>query len=187
MGGGGGSVPSGVSVAVGDAASCGTGNQINPNIRVLMGLCPPSVTLSPGLRFTCGPVAANIPAPPLFSPPHLPVPLCGCCGVWYGQPFPLLLSVLMSTHFHCQFGCYDVCADRLCHESHWVIHYEVCPFSHDKHFRCPYPFLRYPHTAYHYLHQVDCLWSQEVQSCSSIRVASCPTPSPLFLQNSVSL
>ena len=69
---------------VGDVASCGTGNQLSPNICILMGLRPPSVTLSPSFGFSCGSVAANISAPPLCSPPHFAVPLCGCCGVWYG-------------------------------------------------------------------------------------------------------
>ena len=64
------SIPSGVSVVVGDTASCGTSNQISPNIRVLTGLRPPLVALYPSLWFTCGSVAANISAPPLFSPPH---------------------------------------------------------------------------------------------------------------------
>ena len=148
--GGGGSVPSGVSVVVGDVASHGTGNQINPNIQVMTGLRPPSVTLSPGLQLTCGLVAANISAPPLFNPPQLTMATCGCCGVWYGKTFPLLLFVLMSVRFHSQFSCYDVCEVRLCQESHWVVHYEMYPFSHNKHFQCPYPFLRCPHTGYHY-------------------------------------
>ena len=43
---GGGSILSGVSVAAGDVVSCGTGNQISLNLRVLTGLRPPLVTLS---------------------------------------------------------------------------------------------------------------------------------------------
>ena len=38
------------------------------------------MALSLRLRFTCSSVTANISAPPLFNPPHLAVPLCGCCG-----------------------------------------------------------------------------------------------------------
>ena len=45
-GGGGGSILSGVSVAAGDVVSCGTGNQISLNLRVLTWLRPPLVTLS---------------------------------------------------------------------------------------------------------------------------------------------
>ena len=58
----------------------------------------------------------------------------------------MLLSVLISIRFHSHFSCCEVCAVWLCHKSHGIVHYEVHPFS-DKHFRCPYPFLWYPHTA----------------------------------------
>ena len=105
--GGGLSIPSGVSVAVGDGVSSGIGNQISPNFLVLTGLCLPSVTLSLSCRITRGSVAANINAfPPLSGPPHISVHMCGCCGVW----FSVLLCVLVSIHSQPQFCCNDVCA-----------------------------------------------------------------------------
>ena len=60
------SILSGVCVVGGGVASRGTGNQISPTIRtirVLMGLHPPSVALSPSYWFTCGSAASNINAP----------------------------------------------------------------------------------------------------------------------------
>ena len=102
VGGVGGDLPVlSVSIAVGDVVSCGTGNQIFLNLRVLTGLRPPSVTLSLSCRITCGSVAANISALPLSHLPHLSVPLCGCCGVWYS----VLLCVLVSIRSQPQFCC----------------------------------------------------------------------------------
>ena len=79
--GGGGSILSGVSVAAGDVVSCGTGNQISLNLRVLTGLHPPSVPLTLSCRITCGSIATNISALPLSGLPHLSLSLCGCHGV----------------------------------------------------------------------------------------------------------
>ena len=50
-------------------------NQISLNLRVLMVLRPPSVTLSLRCWITCGSVAANISALPLSGLPHLSLPL----------------------------------------------------------------------------------------------------------------
>ena len=72
---------------------CGTGNQISLNLRVLIGLRPPSVTLSLGCWITCGSVAANISALPLSGLPHISVPLCGCCGVWCGTGNQISLNL----------------------------------------------------------------------------------------------
>ena len=77
------SIPSAVDVAVGDVVSCGTGYQISPNLRVLTGLRPPSVTLSLSCWITCGSVAANISALPLSGLPHRwggGHPLAKCLG-----------------------------------------------------------------------------------------------------------
>ena len=103
--GGGGSILSGASVAAGDVVFSGTGNQISLNLRVPTGLRPPSVTLSLSCRINYGLVAANISALPLSHLPHIPMPLCVCCGVWYS----VLLCVLVSMRSQPQFCCYDVC------------------------------------------------------------------------------
>ena len=75
-GGGGLSIPSGVSVAVGDVVTCGTGNQISPKSRSLTGLHLLLVTLSLSCQITCGSVAANISALPLSGLPHTSTTLC---------------------------------------------------------------------------------------------------------------
>ena len=80
-GGGGGSNMSGAGVVAGDVVSCGSGNQISLNLRVLTGLRQPSVTLSLICQITCDSVTANINNLPLFDLPHLSLSLCGCCGV----------------------------------------------------------------------------------------------------------
>ena len=86
-------------VVVVDAASCGTGYQISPNIRVLTGLRPPLVTLSPGLRFTYGSVAANMSAP---APLQGQAKHTNCLK---GGIFCLLLTVFETSVCHLRHLC----------------------------------------------------------------------------------
>ena len=79
------------------------------------------MALSLCCRVTCGSVATNINALPLSGLPHIPVPLCGRCGVWCGTgnqtslnhpvlTVPCPPSVALSVPLlpgHLWFGCYQ--------------------------------------------------------------------------------